>query len=106
MKTFTATATAATITASAAAGLTAAILGLAAPAAAAPSGSGDAQATISQLEADGHRVIVNRQGSSALKDATVVSVRPGPQFTKWVWDAQRDDRIQVPAGRTYFVDIQ
>ena len=104
MKTFTATA--ATITASAAAGLTAAILGLAAPAAAAPSGSGDARATISQLEADGNRVIVNRQGATALNDATVVSVRPGPEFTKWVWDAQRDDRIQVPAGHTYFVDIQ
>ncbi|MGE2837324.1 hypothetical protein, partial [Mycobacterium sp. SMC-4] len=93
MKNFTTTAT---ITATAAAGLSAVILGLAAPAAAAPSGSGDARATISQLEAEGNRVIVNRQGDTALKDATVVSVRPGPEFTKWVWDAQRDDRIQVP----------
>ncbi|MEZ0341509.1 hypothetical protein ACAG25_16160 [Mycobacterium sp. pV006] len=101
MKTFVTTATVA-----AAAGFSAAIFGLAAPAAAAPSGSGDAHATISQLEADGNRVIVTRHGNTALKDATVVGVRPGPEFTKWVWDAQRDDRIQVPAGRTYYVTIK
>ncbi|PEG43414.1 hypothetical protein CRI77_06680, partial [Mycolicibacterium duvalii] len=50
--------------------------------------------------------IVNRQGSTPLGEATVVSVRPGPEFTEWVWDAQGDDRIQVPAGRTYFVDVK
>ncbi|BBX19741.1 hypothetical protein H7K09_11560 [Mycolicibacterium duvalii] len=95
-----------TIAATAAAGLSIAVLGLAAPAAAAPSGSGDAGATISALEAEGNRVIVNRQGSTPLGEATVVSVRPGPEFTEWVWDAQGDDRIQVPAGRTYFVDVK
>lgn len=95
-----------TVAATAAAGLSVAILGLAAPAVAAPSGSGDARATISALEAEGHRVIVSRHGNTPLNQATVVSVRPGPEFTTWVWDAQRDDRIQVPAGRTYFVDVQ
>lgn len=94
-----------TIATAAAAGLSTAVLGLAAPAVAAPSGNGNAKATISQLEAEGHRVIVNRQGSTPLSEADVVAVRPGPEFSKWVWDAQRDDRILVPAGRTYFVDI-
>ncbi|MGE2732217.1 hypothetical protein ACQI4F_22360 [Mycolicibacterium vaccae] len=94
-----------TIATAAAAGLSTAILGLAAPAVAAPSGTGNAKATISQLEAEGHRVIVNRQGGTPLNQANVVAVRPGPEFKKWVWDRQRDDRILVPAGRTYFVDI-
>lgn len=94
-----------TIATAAAAGLSTAILGLAAPAVAAPSGTGNARETISQLEEQGNRVIVHRQGSRPLSEANVVAVRPGPEFSKWVWDAQRDDRILVPAGRTYFVDI-
>ncbi|UXA21065.1 hypothetical protein [Mycobacterium sp. SMC-4] len=101
MKNFTITATAVAAT-----GLAAVALGLAAPAAAAPSGAGDARSTISSLEAEGNRVIVSRQGNTPLAQAEVVSVRPGPQFTQWVWDAQRDDRIQVPAGRTYFVTVK
>lgn len=94
-----------TIATAVAAGLSTALLGLASPAVAAPSGSGNAKATISQLEADGNRVVVNRKGNTPLADANVVAVRPGPEFQKWVWDAQRDDRILVPAGRTYFVDV-
>ncbi|MGE2832574.1 hypothetical protein [Mycobacterium sp. SMC-4] len=94
-----------TIATAAAAGLSTAILGLAAPAVAAPSGTGNAKDTISQLEAQGNRVIVNRQDSTPLSEANVVAVRPGPELRKWVWDAQRDDRILVPAGRTYFVDV-
>ncbi|UXA18883.1 hypothetical protein [Mycobacterium sp. SMC-4] len=93
------------IATAAAAGLSTAILGLAAPAVAAPSGNGSAKATISQLEAEGHRVIVNRQGNTPLSEASVVAVRPGPQFHDWQWDLQRDKRILVPAGRTYFVTI-
>ncbi|UXA17850.1 hypothetical protein [Mycobacterium sp. SMC-4] len=95
-----------TATAAVAAGLSAAAIGLAGAAAAAPSGSGDARATISSLEAEGNRVIVSRQGNTPLAQAEVVAVRPGPQFTQWVWDAQGDDRIQVPAGRTYFVTVK
>ncbi|HEY9265412.1 MAG TPA: hypothetical protein VIQ11_12485, partial [Mycobacterium sp.] len=89
-----------------AAGLSAAVLGLAAPADAAPSGGNSAQQTISQLEAQGHRVIVKRQSSTPLSEASVVSVRPGQQFNKWEWDLQRDDRILVPAGRIYFVEVR
>ena len=52
-------------------GLAAAVIGLAAPAAAAPTGPGNAQQTISQLEAQGYHVIVNRIGTAPLDQATV-----------------------------------
>lgn len=56
--------------------LTAAFLGLASPALAAPTGPGNAQDTISQLEARGLRVIVNRQGViRPLDEAQITSLR-------------------------------
>jgi hypothetical protein len=70
MKTFITTTTAA-------AALTAGFLGLAAPAMAAPTGGG-AEQTISELEAQGNRVVVNRQSSAPLDEASVVSVTRGP----------------------------
>ncbi|AQA04592.1 hypothetical protein BVC93_21625 [Mycobacterium sp. MS1601] len=60
--------------------LTAATLGLAAPALAAPTGVGNAQDTISSLEAQGYKVIVNRLGNAPLNEANVVSVGEGPSF--------------------------
>ena len=91
----------------AAAGLTAAVLGLAAPAAAAPSGS-DAQQTISQLEADGNRVIVNRLSDTPLSQATVVAVQPGPALRGTVPNTgyNDDNRQDVVTGQVYYVDIR
>ena len=66
-----------TITTTAAAALTAGALGLAAPAFAAPTG-GDAEQTISELEAEGNRVVVTRQSSAPLDQSSVVSVTRGP----------------------------
>ncbi len=66
------------IVAAVAAGLSAAVLGLAAPAIAAPAGADNAAQAISQLEDQGNRVIVTRQSSTPLSDATVVSVTRGP----------------------------
>ncbi|KGI67191.1 hypothetical protein MJO55_06470 [Mycolicibacterium rufum] len=66
-----------TITTAAAAALTAGVLGLAAPAVAAPTG-GNAADTISALEAQGNRVIVTRQSSTPLEQASVVSIHRGP----------------------------
>ncbi|WP_283633695.1 hypothetical protein [Mycolicibacterium poriferae] len=96
-----------TFATTAAAGLSAAILGLAAPAAAAPSGS-DAQATISQLEADGNRVIVNRLSSAPLSQAEVVAVRPGPALRGTVPNAgyNDDNRQGVVTGQVYYVDVR
>ena len=90
----------------AAAGFAAAIVGLAAPAAAAPSGAGSAADTINALEADGNRVIVNRQSGTALSDASVVSVRVGQPIREYVWDAQGDDRVLETVGNFVFVDVK
>ena len=88
-----------------AAGFTAAFVGLAGPAAAAPSGS-SATDTISSLEADGHRVVVNRQGATALDQAEVVSVRQGQPIREYVWDAQGDDKVLETTGNVVFVDVK
>ena len=97
--------TAATAATAAAAGFAAAFLGLAAPAFAAPSG-GSAADTISALEAQGNRVIVNREGGAALSDASVVSVRQGAEIQEYTWDAQRDDRVLETVGRVVYVDVR
>ena len=102
-----------TIATAAVTGLTAAVLGLAAPALAAPSGGDSAQQTISQLEAQGNRVIVNRQSGASLSDATVVSVRPGPEIREYVTvdgrqgdDRNHQDRELQVTGRVFFVDVK
>ena len=99
--------TAATAATAIAAGFTAAFVGLAGPAAAAaPSGSGSAADTIASLEADGNRVVVNRQGSTALDNAEVVSVRQGQPIREYVWDAQGDDLVRQTTGNVVFVDVK
>ena len=60
---------------------TAAFLGLAAPAMAAPTGAGNAQDTISNLQDQGYKVIVNRLSTAPLAEANVVSVGQGPTFS-------------------------
>ncbi|MDZ4362060.1 hypothetical protein [Brevundimonas sp.] len=97
--------TAATAITAAAAGFAAALVGLAAPAAAAPAG-GSASDTISSLEAEGNRVIVNRQGSTPLSEAGVTSVRQGQPIREYVWDAQGDRKVLQTTGNVYFVDVQ
>ena len=95
-----------TIATAAAAGFAAAFVGLAAPAFAAPSGSANAQQTISALEAQGNRVIVNRESGATLSDATVVSVRQGAEMQEYTWDAQGDDRVLDTVGRVVYVDVK
>ena len=65
----------------AASALTAGFLGLAAPALAAPSGVGNAQDTISSLQDQGYKVIVNRLSNAPLSEANVVSVGKGASFS-------------------------
>jgi hypothetical protein len=98
MKTFTLTATAAA--------LTAGVLGLAAPAAAAPSGSSAAD-TISQLEAQGNRVVVQRQGTASLDDAQVVSIQRGPVMRESVpFGTSNGDHTRSVAGQTIYVTVR
>ena len=102
-----------TIATAAAAGLSAAVLGLAAPAVAAPTAGDNAKETISQLEAQGNRVIVNRQSGAPLTDASIVSVRPGPEIKEYVSvngrqgdDRSHTDRVLQTTGRVYFVAVR
>ena len=95
------------ITTAAAAGLSAAVLGLAAPALAAPTGTGDAQATISQLEADGNRVIVQKQSDTPLDQASVVSVNRGAPIRGTVRDFFGDRTYQQTiTGYVYYVNVK
>ncbi|MGB3480836.1 MAG: hypothetical protein WBB07_01300 [Mycobacterium sp.] len=57
------------------------LVGLAAPALAAPTGAGNAQDTISSLQQQGYKVVVNRLSDSPLAQADVVSVGQGPTFS-------------------------
>ncbi|MDV3126210.1 hypothetical protein M1247_14905 [Mycobacterium sp. 21AC1] len=95
--------------ATAIAGSAAAVLiGLAAPAMAAPSGPGNAQDTISNLQAQGYTVIVNRTGTTPLESATVVGVRPGQTYSrtdKGFPGAAGDLRTSV-IGKTVYVDVK
>ncbi|GFH03210.1 hypothetical protein [Mycolicibacterium hippocampi] len=103
--------TAATTITAIAAGFTATIIGLAGPAAAGPwpqsrpSGT-SATDTIAALEADGNRVIVNRQGSTALDNAEIISIRQGQPIREYVWDAQGDDKVLQTTGNVVFIDIK
>jgi len=95
-----------TIATAAAAGFAAAVLGLAAPAVAAPS-AGNATDTISQLEADGNRVVVNRLSDAPLSQASVVSVQPGADLRGTTWDADHDTTYQNSIiGKVYYVDVR
>ncbi len=90
----------------AASALTAAFLGLAAPALAAPSGPGNAQDTISDLQAHGYTVIVNRIGSAPLEEASVVAVRPGQSFSRTDSSGPGDDVSTILLSETVYVDVK
>jgi len=87
-------------------GLTAATLGLAAPAVAAPTGPGNAQETISDLEADGYNVIVNRVGGTPLEQATVVAVRPGQTYSRTDSGNPGDSLQTTVTNKTVYVDVK
>ncbi|MCV7253203.1 MULTISPECIES: hypothetical protein [Mycobacteriaceae] len=85
-------------------GLATTVIGLAAPALAAPSGPGSAQDTISSLQAQGYKVIVNRVGTTPLDQATVVAVRPGQTYAGV--DATGGDYLATVAEKTVYVDVK
>ncbi|ALI29661.1 hypothetical protein XA26_58780 [Mycolicibacterium fortuitum] len=75
------------------------VAGPAGQAAAAPNGPSNAQQTIKELQSQGYTVIVNRLGSSPLDRASVVAVRPGPNFS-------RTDTLSAVTQRTVYVDVK
>ena len=95
-----------TITAVTAAALTGAFLGLASPALAAPTG-GSADETISQLEAQGNRVIVNRLSDAPLSEASVVGVNRGSDIRGTVMDDFNNRTYQqTVTGHVVYVDVR
>ncbi|WP_199254413.1 hypothetical protein [Mycolicibacterium mengxianglii] len=100
----------ATIAASA---LTAGFLGLAAPALAAPTGAGNAQDTISSLQQQGYKVIVNRLSNAPLAQSSVVSVGQGATFSHSDQNAKNNqsytgyDRQFAPENtKTVYVNVK
>ena len=91
-----------------ASGLTAVGLGLAAPVEAAPAGPGNAEQTISQLQAEGYHVIVNRVGSAPLDQATVVAVRPGQTYSRTDSGAPGagNDIVTTVTNKTVYVEVK
>jgi hypothetical protein len=86
--------------------VSAALLGLSAPALGAPTG-GSAADTISQLEAQGNRVIVNRLSDAPLSAADVVSVKKGGAIRGTVQDYFSDRTYQQTiTGYVYYIDVR
>ena len=94
------------ITTVAAAALAAGVLGLAAPALAAPS-AGNAEETISALEAEGNRVVVTRQSSTPLDEASVVSITRGPDVRQSVpFATSQGDNNRSVSNQTVYVTVK
>jgi hypothetical protein len=84
----------------------AAVIGLATPAQAAPTGPGNAQQTISELQSQGYKVIVNRLGSTPLDKATVVAVRPGQTYSRTDSGFPGGSLQTSVVNKTVYVDVK
>lgn len=84
-----------------------AALGLAGVATAAPSGTLDASQTISQLQARGFEVIVNKVDAAPLDRCVVNAVRPGQTFSRMDSGAPgaMDDIVTTVTAMTVYVDV-
>ena len=89
-----------------AAGSIAAALGFAGAANAAPAGPSAAQA-VSQLQAEGYHVILNKIGNGPLDQCQINSVRPGQTFTRMDSGVPgaMDDAVTTVTARTVYVDV-
>lgn len=84
----------------------AAVIGLAAPAQAAPTGPDNAEQTISRLQAQGYKVVVNHVGSTPLSKATVVAVRPGQTYSRTDSSNPGGDLQTTLLSKTVYVDVK
>ena len=87
--------------------ITIAALGFAGAAGAAPSGALDASQTVSQLQARGFDVIVNKLGAAPLDQCVVSAVRPGQTFSRMDSGAPgaMDDIVTTVISKTVYVDV-
>jgi hypothetical protein len=88
-------------------GAVAAALSFAGAATAAPSGALDASQTISQLQARGFDVIVNKLDTAPLDQCVVSAVRPGQTFSRMDSGAPgaMDDIVTTVTSMTVYVDV-
>jgi hypothetical protein len=84
-----------------------AAVGLAGAASAAPSGAIDASQTVSQLQARGFDVIVNKFGTAPLDQCVVSGVRPGQTFSRMDSGVPgaMDDIVTTVTAMTVYVDV-
>jgi hypothetical protein len=96
----------ATVTISAVA-LASAALVLAGIANAAPAGPSSVDQTVSQLQADGYQVIVNKVGTAPLSSCTTNAVRPGQTYFRTDSGAPgaQDDIVTTVTDKTVYVDV-
>ena len=87
--------------------IAAAALGLAGAAGAAPSVAVDASQTLSQLEARGFDVIVNKLGTAPLDQCVVSAVRPGQTYSRMDSGAPgaMDDIVTTVTAMTVYLDV-
>lgn len=81
-------------------------LGVSVPASAAPTGQTSAQATISELEAQGFRVILNKVGNAPMDQCTVTAVRQGTDVKhSWVQRGPTGRVNNLVRYTTAYVDL-
>lgn len=90
-----------------AAALASAALVMAGVANAAPAGPAPVDQTVSQLQADGYQVIVNKVGTAPLSNCTISAVRPGQTYSRTDSGAPgaQDDLITTVTDKTTYVDL-
>ena len=88
--------------------LASAALGLAGAANAAPAGAATVDKTVSQLQADGYQVILNKVGTAPLNQCTVSAVRPGQTYSRTDSGVPGagNDVITTMTNKTVFVDVK
>lgn len=90
-----------------AATLASAALVLAGVANAAPGGPEPVDQAVSQLQADGYQVIVNKVGTAPLSNCAISAVRPGQTYSRIDSGAPgaQDDLVTTVTGKTVYVDV-
>jgi NADPH:quinone reductase-like Zn-dependent oxidoreductase len=88
--------------------LASAALGLAGAAHAAPAGAATVDQTVSQLQADGYQVILNKVGTAPLNQCAVSAVRPGQTFSRTDSGVPGagNDVITTVTNKTVYVDVK
>jgi hypothetical protein len=90
-----------------AAALASAALALAGAANATPAGPAPVDQAVSQLQADGYQVIVNKVGTAPLSGCAISAVRPGQTYSRTDSGAPgaQDDLITTVTEKTVYVDL-